>query len=84
MSSFKLSVLSPKCRFYEGDCISLTVPTTDGKYGILAHHASAVLTIVPGEIVFILPDGQRKTVTVSDGILKTENNEVLILTDYVE
>ena len=40
--------------------------------------------IVPGLLEFTLPDGSKRTATVSKGIIKIENNEVLLLVDAVE
>ena len=36
MKSFRLKLLAADKAFYDGECLSLTVPSPDGKYGILA------------------------------------------------
>ena len=84
MSSFSLSVLAADDPFYVGECISLIVPTPQGRYGVLAHHSNAIAAIAPGLLEFTLPDGERRTAAVSEGMIKIENNEVLILVDSAE
>lgn len=82
--AFELSVLAPDRPLYHGECLSLIVPTIRGRYGVLAHHSNTIAAVVPGLLEFTLPGGSRRTATVSRGMMKIENNEVLILVDGVE
>ena len=84
MNRFTLSVLAANHPLYVGECCSLVVPIAQGRYGILAHHSNTLAAIVPGLLEFTLPDGSKRTATVSKGIIKIENNEVLLLVDAVE
>ena len=72
---FHLRVLAADRPFYEGSCVSLTVPAVDGSMGILAGQSNTSMT---------LPDGERRTAAVSGGLIKVENNEVLVLADSAE
>ena len=67
MSSFKVHILAADESFYEGECESLVVPTSNGQYGILAHHANTISAIVPGEMLYRLPGGQEQRAAVSSG-----------------
>lgn len=84
MSSFKVHILAADESFYEGECESLVVPTSNGQYGIWANHANTISAIVPGEMLYRLPDGQEQRAAVSSGMVKIENNEVLVLVDSAE
>lgn len=84
MNRFTLSVLAANHPLYVGECLSLVVPTPQGRYGILAHHSNMLAAVVPGRLEFTLPDGSRRTAVVSKGIIKIESNEVLLLVDAVE
>lgn len=84
MSTFTLSVLAADRPFYSGECVSLVVPTPGGRYGVLAHHGNTIAAVVPGLLEFTLPDGEKRTAAVSEGMFKIENNEVLILVDSAE
>ena len=81
---FHLRVLAADRPFYEGPCVSLTVPAVDGSMGILAGHSNTSAALVPGAMSVALPDGQRRTAAVSGGLIKVENNEVLVLVDSAE
>ena len=84
MRRFSLSVLAAEKPFYEGDCISLVIPTSQGQYGIQAHHSNIVAAIVPGMLKITTPSGERIIAAVSGGIIKVEKNHVLLLADTVE
>ena len=69
--------------FYEGECSSVTVPAVDGQYGVLANHSNVITAIVPGELTFVAPGQEKVIVAVAGGIMKVEDNDVLILVDSV-
>ena len=73
MSSFKVHILAADESFYEGECESLVVPTSNGQYGIWANHANTISAIVPGEMLYRLPGGQEQRAAVSSGMVKIEN-----------
>lgn len=84
MNTFNLHILAAERDFYEGDSLSLTVPITDGLYGVQANHKNMVAAIVPGVITFTLPGGEKKEALVSQGILIVSDNDVRLLVDTVE
>ena len=81
---FHLRVLAADRAFYDGDCESLTVPTSDGELGILAHHSNLVAAVIPGALRARLPDGRFAEAAISGGLLKVEDGDVLLLADSVE
>ena len=92
MATFKLHFMASEHMVYDGDAESVSLMTTEGSIGILANHANLVMAVIPGE-VFYVPAGAaaeeaglsgKQTVVVSDGLLKVENNEVMILVDTAE
>ena len=94
MDSFKLYFMASDHMVYEGEAYSVTLPTTEGMVGILAHHSNLIMAVVPGIIEYVPAGaasrtgadsaGERQTVVVSDGLLKVENGEVIILVDTAE
>lgn len=84
MSSFTVHILAADKVLYEGDCESLIIPTPWGQYGILAHHCKAICAIVAGRLTYRVPGGKDRYAAVSDGLVKIENNDVLILVDTAE
>ena len=84
MNTFELSVLAAEKPFYEGECISLVIPTNGGQYGIQAMHSNMTAAIIPGMLKITVPDGEEIVAAVSEGLVKVENNSVLLLVDTAE
>ena len=45
MDVFQVHILAADRTFYEGPCASLTIATSDGELGILAHHSNMIAEI---------------------------------------
>lgn len=84
MSVFEASILAADCVFYEGPCEYMSVPSLRGQYGIMAHHSNSIGAIVQGKLTFKIPGEPVRTAFVSEGLVKIENNEVLVLVDSAE
>ena len=84
MDTFQVHILAADKTFYEGPCVSLTIPTSDGEQGILAHHSDMIAAVLPGTLRYQAPDGPVQLAAVSSGMVKIEKNEVLVLVDSVE
>ena len=41
MDTFQVHILAADKNFYEGPCVSLTIPTSDGEQGILPPHSDS-------------------------------------------
>ena len=66
MKTFPLRVLAPERTFFDGACTSLTVPSIDGIYGLMAQHEDIVLAIVPGKLTLRDADGVEQIAAVSE------------------
>lgn len=84
MKSFQVYILAADRAFYEGPCESIIVPTLQGQYGILPNHSNMISAVVPGIIKYKLPGQPEKFAAVSAGLVKAENNEVLVLAESIE
>ena len=84
MSTFTLTLLAAEKPFYTGECESLEFPAIDGQYGVMAHHRDMIAAVMPGVLRFRTPDGEWHRAAVSEGIVKVENNDVLVLVDTAE
>lgn len=70
---------------FDDEATIVSMFTTEGSVGIMAHHSNLIMAVVPGELEYEPADGSgRQTVIVSDGLLKVENGEVMILVDTAE
>ena len=84
MTAFHLEILSPERTFYNGECVSLVVPISDGMLGIQAHHAPLTAAIADGgEVEFTLPDGTRRICAVGGGMVDVSANDAVLLCETV-
>jgi len=85
MSVFRAQIYEADSTFYDGELESLIVPIADGQYGVKANHRNTVMAIVPGIMKYRLPDSEELlTASVSEGMLRIEDGEVLILVNTLE
>ena len=70
--------------FFIGDLEYLSVPALLGQYGIMANHSNCVLALKPGEMHYREPGGENIYAAVSDGMIKIEDNTVVMLVDTAE
>ena len=84
MDSFHLSILEAGGVFYQGECEYVSVPATDGTLGVLAHHAPLVCALTEGLLVYRIPGGVNHYAAISDGLMKVEKNEVIVLAATIE
>ena len=84
METFQVHILAADKTFYEGPCVSLSIPTSEGEFGILAHHSSMIAAVRPGTLRYQIPGEPMRLAAVSPGMVKVERNDVLVLVDSVE
>ena len=84
MNTFRLHILAADRVFFEGDCTSLIVPPVHGQYGVQARHSNMIAALVPGQLTFRCPDAPERLAAVSAGMIKVEDNDVLVLVDAAE
>ena len=83
MNTFHLEILSPERTFYNGECVSLVVPISNGMFGIQAYHAPVTAATVDGEVRFTLPDGTVRRCAISSGMVDVSYNDARILSESV-
>ena len=84
MEPCQVHILAADRTFYEGPCVSLVIPTSDGERGILARHENMIAAIQPGTLRWQVPEQEVQLAAVSPGMVKVERNDVLVLVDSAE
>ena len=79
MKTFHLEILSPERPFYDGECVSLIAPISDGMVGIMADHTPFTAAVMDGEVLFTLPDGTKRSCAVANGMLDITSNDARLL-----
>lgn len=78
-NTFHLEILSPERPFYEGDCISVVLPISDGMIGVMANHPAMTAVLGDGEVSFTLPDGEKRRCIISKGMFDISKNDARLL-----
>ncbi len=84
MEPFQVHIQAADQTFYEGPCLSLTIPASDGELGILAHHSPMIAAVKPGTLRYQIPGEEPRLAAISPGMVKVEKNDVLVLVDSAE
>ena len=81
MNTLKLEIVTPEGQIFSNDVKSVTLPGSEGEFGVLPHHASLV-TLLNAVIIDIeLKDGNHDVVAINWGHVKVDENSVTVLAD---
>lgn len=84
MNNLKIAIIAKDRVVYQGEAISVTVPTKSGIIQVLPEHMQLVSALAPGEIVLTLESGKQKF-SVTGGVLEIKpKSNVVILADIIE
>lgn len=78
-----LKVFTPEKPIYEGDVVSVVAHGQLGYLGILANHAPLITNLTPGKLIYRDSQGATSTMRLEDGYLEVLNNQVTVLTAFV-
>lgn len=84
MNTFSLRIYEADDTFLEGEAEFISVPTLDGEYGVMANHENMVVCVVPGKLQYRLAGEETQYASIADGMMRIEDNDVLILTESAE
>lgn len=85
MNTFKLKIVASNKTYFEGECVSLTLPIADGgEMGFLAHHENTVAPIEYGEMRIKTPEGETKDAFISGGFIEFFDNSAFVVCISVE
>ncbi len=77
---FQVGIYSREQILYEGEVVSLIVPSVSGYLGVLADHAPVVAKLAAGKITLRLATGQTNVIdSSSNGFLQVLKNQVTLL-----
>lgn len=75
----KIKITKPDSSLFEGDAKLAQLPGVGGKFEILENHAPIISALTPGDIRIVLPDSSEQTFAIRGGIVKGQQNDLLIL-----
>ena len=81
--NFTLKIVTPKGIYLEKEIESLTVRTTDGQIGILAHHLPLASPLEIAEMHF-MANGQKEEYAVAGGFVYVGKDVTTIIANAIE
>ena len=78
MDTFNLQILTPEKEYPVRHAISVNVPASTGRLGVLAHHERLVCSLVEGPMRITDTNGEE-TWAIGPGTMTVDQNEVTIL-----
>jgi F-type H+-transporting ATPase subunit epsilon len=81
MDTLKLEIVTPIGQIFANDVKSVTLPGSEGEFGVLPNHASLVTLLQAGVIDIELKNGNHDVVAINWGHVKVDENSVTVLAD---
>lgn len=76
----QVDIITPDQNLFSGEAESISVPGSDGSFGVLNNHAPLIASLKAGNIVLIA-GGQEQTFDVKGGVIEVNNNKVIVLAE---
>ena len=80
--TFKFELVSPERLLLSADAVEVTVPGTEGEFGVLADHAAVMSTLRPGLIKAKFADGNETSFFVRGGFADVSSNGLTLLAEH--
>jgi F-type H+-transporting ATPase subunit epsilon len=74
----KVKITKPDVTLYDGEATLVQLPGTSGLFEIMNNHAPIISALATGEIRVVATGGEQRF-TIRAGVVKSQQNEVLIL-----
>jgi len=81
METLKLEIVTPDGQIFADDIKTVTLPGSEGEFGVLPRHASLVSLLKAGIIDIELTNGKHELVAVDWGHAEIDEVKVTVLTD---
>ena len=80
MAKLKLEIVTPEEKIYSEDVDMVTLPGSEGEFGVYPRHVPLLTTLVPGELR-VLKNGRETSMAVGEGFVEITADAVSVLTD---
>lgn len=81
MELMKLEIVTPNGVIFNGDVKQVTLPGSEGEFGVLPRHATLVSLLDTGVIVFEKADSKEVAVAINSGYVKVEEEKTTCIVD---
>ena len=77
----KLEIVTPNGVIFDADVVQVTLPGSEGEFGVLAHHATLVTPLDTGVIVIKKTDSSEVAVAINSGYVKVDEQKTTCIVD---
>jgi F-type H+-transporting ATPase subunit epsilon len=81
MELMKLEIVTPNGVIFDGEVKQVTLPGSEGEFGVLAKHATLVSLLDTGVIVIEKADGKEVAVAINSGYVKVDEEKTTCIVD---
>lgn len=79
-TTLRLEIVTPEATAYSEDVDFVTLPGTEGEFGVYPRHVPLLTAIKPGELR-VLKNGRETLLAVGEGFVEIKADAVSVLTD---
>ena len=81
MKLMKLEIVTPLGVIFDNEVKQVTLPGSEGEFGVLPEHSSLVSLLKTGVIVIETKNNKEVSVAINSGYVKVEENKTLCIID---
>ncbi len=81
METLKLDIVTPEGKIFSNDVKSVTLPGSEGEFGVLPGHIGIVTTLSAGVIEIEKTDNKKEFVAINWGHVKVDEKSVDVLAE---
>lgn len=81
MELMKLEIVTPNGMIFDGNVKQVTLPGSEGEFGVLANHATLVSLLQAGVIVIETTDSKEIAVAINSGYVKVDEEKTTCIVD---
>jgi len=81
MELMKLEIVTPEGVIFDDEVKQVTIPGSEGEFGVLAGHAALVSLLDAGVMVIEKSDGKEVSVAINGGYVKVDEEKTLCMVD---
>jgi F-type H+-transporting ATPase subunit epsilon len=80
MATLRLEIVTPEEKIYSEDVDMVTLPGSEGEFGVYPKHVPLLTTLVPGELR-VTKNGRESAMAIGEGFVEVRADAVSVLTD---
>ena len=80
----KIEIITPTSSLYKGEASAVTVPSEQGPFTMLEHHAAIVAILEAGKVIVTGNDGEKQEFDIQGGFCEQHGNTVIICAENGE